>query len=67
MKYSMPGENSFSNKEPWFNEEAVDFLEYQCCSFSKQMWHSLYSSPIPAICYHTSAKGYFKKNHESTS
>lgn len=30
MKYTMPGENSFSNKEPWFIEEAVDFLEYQC-------------------------------------
>lgn len=30
MKYTVPGEKNFSNKEPWFNEGAVDFLEYQC-------------------------------------
>lgn len=66
MKYTMPGENSFSNKEPWVDERAVDFLEYQLCSFSQQMWHLLYPSPNTAICYHSSAKGYLKENHEST-
>lgn len=30
MKYTVSGDNSFSNKELWVNERVVDFLEYHC-------------------------------------